>query len=92
MNCRIEVSLNAKQPKALIGCNQRVSSLGETVITSVSRRYCTTGIQAAPKSFVKVFMWNVAMSYHPPAMKKAAREGCRWCCVDGRVEKANAVM
>ena len=92
MNCRLEVPLTKEQPKALTGCNQQVGSLGETVITSVSRRYCTTGIQAAPKSFVKIFMWNVAMSYRPPAMEKAACKGCRWRCVDERMEKANAAM
>ncbi len=33
-----------------------------------------------PKSFVKVFMQNVSMSYSPPVMEKAARKGCRWLC------------
>ena len=49
-----------KQLKTLISCNQKVRDLGTTVITSVVRRQCISGIQAAPKSFVKVFMWNVA--------------------------------
>ena len=69
-----------KQLKTLISCNQKVRDLGTTVITSVVRRQCISGIQAAPKSFVKVFMWNVAMSYSPPRLEKATRKGCQWLC------------
>ncbi len=36
MNCCIEVPLKAMLPKALTGSNQKVSSLSEAVITSVS--------------------------------------------------------
>jgi hypothetical protein len=47
-----------------------------------------------PKSLVKVFMQNVAISYSPPLTEKAARKGCRWLCgnEDGGTSEWHSVM
>ena len=67
----VKIPLKAKQPKTLIGCNQKVSGrMVLLLLTWVIRRQCTSGVQIEPKSLVKVFMWNVAMSYLPPAGRK----------------------
>lgn len=50
-----------------------------------------TGI-GTPKSFIKIFMWNVVMSYRPPAMEKATHKEYRQWCVDEKMEKANAII
>jgi len=83
-----------EQLKTLTSCDQKVSDLGAIVITSVARRQGITGIQTASKWLIKIFMWNVAMSYSPTFVEKAARKGCRWLCEneDGGTSKWHSVM
>jgi len=57
-----EFSLDSELPKMLTGSNQNGKGSQCDFITWVIRRYCSLGIQKAPKSLAKVLMCNMSMS------------------------------